>query len=186
MVENPIKSRRLQAGWTQDQLADRAGVTHDNIVRNEQGLFNNPSPAVFKAILSYTGEDATRVLKEYYAWIANKRRSNDIQSAVRRSIMFPPSDKLSNHPFKLWRDAAFGRLSRISFCQMLCLHPATVLKYEKTKQQSMPSQIYRALEDSGMPPSRINYLANLGSEYFRHERQRQRSKRIESAGVDSD
>jgi transcriptional regulator with XRE-family HTH domain len=171
-VENPIKSRRLQAGWTQDDLANFAGVTHDNVVRNEQGLFNRPSPAILATVCEYTGESPERLTKEYTAWIANKRRSDSIWTSLRRVISFPNAGSLTGHPFLLWRTAVFPGVSRIGFCQILCLHPATVLKYEKGEQRTMPSQIKYALSEAGMDKARIDALAKIGSEYFVHQRRR--------------
>jgi transcriptional regulator with XRE-family HTH domain len=171
-MENPLKARRLLAGWTQDDLARYAGVTHDNIVRNEQGLFNRPSPAILATICDYTGEDEERVTKEYQAWIASKRRSDYTRNLVKRAISFPPARSLNQHPFLLWRLAVAPGTSRIAFCQMLCLHPATVLKYETGQQRPMPSQIKTALKEAGMDPIRLDNLAKLGSEYFVHERRR--------------
>jgi DNA-binding XRE family transcriptional regulator len=171
-MENPLKSRRLAAGWTQDDLANFAGVTHDNVVRNEQGLFNRPSPAILSTICEYTGDTPEKITKEYTAWIANKRRSESVRGPLRRVISFPQARVLTQHPFLLWRTAVFPGLSRIAFCQILCLHPATVLKYEKGQQRTMPSQITMALSEGGMSLDRISTLAKIGSEYFVHERRR--------------
>lgn len=171
-MENPLKIRRLAANYTQDQLADRAGVTHDNIVRNEQGLFNNPSPAVLGTIVELSGDDSERIVLEYHNWIAWKRRQPQVRTLVLRQISFQRSYELKQHPFLLWRTAIFPGLSRIAFCQMLCLHPATVLKYEKAEQRPMPSQIYNALLETGMKKDRVETLAQLGSEYFVHAKRR--------------
>ena len=171
-MENPLKIRRLQAGWTQDDLANFAGVTHDNVVRNEQGLFNRPSPAILSTLVEYTGESSEKITKEYTAWIANKRRSDSVRRPMRRIISFPAAHRLTGHPFLLWRTAIFPGISRIAFCQILCLHPATVLKYEKGEQRTMPSQIKDALSEAGMSKEKIDALARIGSEYFVHERRR--------------
>lgn len=172
-MENPLKARRLLAGWTQDDFANYAGVTHDNIVRNEQGLFNRPSPAVLACICEYTGENPESVTKEYTAWIAHKRRSDYTRQLLKRTISFPNSEKLKNHPFLLWRLAIAPGTSRIAFCQLLCLHPATVLKYEKGEQRPMPSQIRVALKEAGMDQKYLEMLAKLGSEYYTFLRRRQ-------------
>lgn len=166
MNENPLKMRRLAAGRTQDQLANEAGVTHDNVVRNEQGLFNNPSPKVLWTLVRISGDSIEQIIKEYTAWIAAKRREEPLRSIVKRHISFQRPEVLTEHPFLLWRRAVTPGISRIAFCQMLCIHPATLLKYEKGDQRPMPSQIYLALKEAGMEISRINELAELGSKYF--------------------
>lgn len=161
--------RRLQANRTQDQLANEAGVTHDNVVRNEQGLFTNPSPAILSVITELSGDTTEQILKEYHAWVAHKRRSEPIRSLVKRQISFPNASTLNQHPFLLWRTAIAPGISRIAFCQMLCVHPATLLKYEKGDQRTMPSQIFEALSETGMEQKLIQNLAQLGSEYFTYE-----------------
>jgi transcriptional regulator with XRE-family HTH domain len=170
-MENPLNYRRLNVNYTQDQLAERAGVTHDNIVRNEQGLYSSPSPKVMAAIVELSGDDPVTVLLEYRNWVAWKRRQEPIRGLVRRIITFPPGDKLTSHPFLLWRNA-LGIKSRIDFCKMLCVHPATVLKYESNLQKNMPVQIYDALVETGMSAGRIQEIAQLGAEFFKNERRR--------------
>ena len=64
----------------------------------------------------------------------------------------------------------FKGYSRIAFCQMLCLHPATVLKYETGRQRPMPSQIKTALLECGLAPEKVRYLADLGEQYFKYHR----------------
>lgn len=174
-MENPIKIRRLLAGWTQDQLAAYAGVTHDNVVRNEQGLFNSPSPAVLEALVTYTGDSEQKIKNEYTAWIAHKRRSEPIRTLVKRNIHFNGASDLPSHPFYLWRTSIAPGVSRIGFCQMLCVHPATVLKYETGQQRPMPSQIFTALIECGMDSGKVHQLAMLGEEYFVHQRRRRLS-----------
>lgn len=170
-MENPLKYRRLNANFTQDQLAERAGVTHDNIVRNEQGLYSSPSPKVLTAVADISTDDAEAISLEYRNWVAWKRRQEPIRGLVRRIITFPPKNRLTSHPFAMWR-AALGVTSRIDFCKMLCVHPATVLKYESNLQKNMPSQIYDALIETGMAQQRIEELAQLGADYFRNERRK--------------
>lgn len=165
-MENPLKIRRLNKNLTMDQLAREARVTHDNIIRNEQGLYNKPSPAILSVVAKLNDDDPAGICLEYENWIAWKRRQEPIRSLVRRTISFDKAHKLKQHPFLLWRLAIAPGVSRIAFCQMLCCHPATVLKYEKGLQRTMPSQIYTALQECGMDSIRINALARLGAEYF--------------------
>jgi transcriptional regulator with XRE-family HTH domain len=180
-MENPLKLRRLNANYTQDQLASLAGVTHDNIIRNEQGLFNKPSPRVLTAItrIDPSNTDRVRILKEYTNWIAWRRRQEPVRSFVRRQISFPQAEKLNNHPFLLWRMAVYPS-SRIEFCKILCLHPATLLKYETVKQRPMPSQIYNALIEAGTDKKFVEKLAKLGSEYFVLHRSRVSQQAVNS------
>jgi len=171
-MENPLKSRRLLYHKSMDQVAYEAGVTHDNVVRNEQGLFTRPSPAILNCVANFSGDPVGNILKEYEAWVANKRRQEPIRTLVKREITWPSAQQLTQHPFLLWRTAIAPGVSRIAFCQMICCHPATVLKYEKADQRTMPSQIFEALCETGMNLQKINQLAELGSEYFVHERRR--------------
>ena len=169
-MENPIKSRRLNANFTQDQLAREAEVVHDNVVRNEQGLFTTPSPRLLSIIAKISGDSTEAITREYTAWVSAKRRNGTLKTALQRVISFDKAEKLKQHPFLLWRVAIFPGQSRIAFCQMLCIHPATVLKYETGKQGPMPSQIYEALLAAGMKEAAISDLAYLAIRYFRAKR----------------
>lgn len=169
-MENPIRIRRLAANYTIDQLAARAGVTHDHIIRNEQGLFTKPSPKVLGCIIELSGDTSDQIVLEYENWVAHQRRQEPIRSLVKRTISFDRASKLRAHPFLLWRTAIAPGVSRIAFCQMIACHPATVLRYEKGLQRPMPSQIFKALQECGMDSGKLHQLATLGCEYFDHQR----------------
>ena len=100
---NPLKRERLLWGLTQDQLAKIAGVTHDNVVRNEQGLFNNPSPKLLSALCEYSHSEPKQILLEYSNWIAWQRRQPPTRDLLRKQINFRTAEELYEHPFKLWR-----------------------------------------------------------------------------------
>lgn len=175
-MENPLKIRRLSRNYTIDQLATEAGVTHDHIIRNEQGLFNKPSPKVLSAILRLSGDRPEDVVLEYRNWISWKRRQEPIRSLVKRNITFDRPERLTQHPFLLWRTAIAPGTSRIEFCKMLAVHPSTLLKYETGQQRPMPSQIYDALIECGMTKDKVEALAKLGIQYFDHQKYFRRSK----------
>jgi transcriptional regulator with XRE-family HTH domain len=165
-MENPLKARRINANYSMDQVARKANVTHDNVVRNEQGLFSKPNPAILEAIATISGDSPAQITMEYIAWVAAKRRQEPLRTLVKRQITFPPAKMLHSQPFLLWRTAIAPNLSRIAFCQLICCHPATLFKYEKGDQRTMPSQIFEALYDAGMSKESIETLADLGATYY--------------------
>lgn len=38
-----IKSLRTEKGWTQEELAEKSGVTYTTIIKLEQGVVDNPT-----------------------------------------------------------------------------------------------------------------------------------------------
>lgn len=38
-----IKTLRIEKGWTQEELAEKSGVTYTTIIKLEQGVVDNPT-----------------------------------------------------------------------------------------------------------------------------------------------
>lgn len=53
---------RMERGWTQDELADRSGVSRPTILRWEGGHASAPSPVAIRAVCSALDLHPTRAL----------------------------------------------------------------------------------------------------------------------------
>lgn len=147
MDENPLKALRLQAGWTQIDLADMAGITRHAVLRTEQGVYALPPPSILSVFTSRLPHLNTLALEESYRiWQTKARR--------RAGLLFPDAPLVSpdatGRQFLNWRTFSLGITSRMELCRLLCVHPAVVEKYEKGQQHSMPDQLFQALRESGL------------------------------------
>lgn len=76
-----IKSVRKQKGYTQKQLAEKAGVSNNSLIRYENGE-TSPSIQVLQLISNALGVDLLaeykkEIITNYYISIANKAMAND-------------------------------------------------------------------------------------------------------------
>jgi len=164
-MDNIFKVLRKERGLTQEQLAKKCRVTRLAIIRNEQGLFTSPLPAV-----AHFFNGGRQVEEAYRHYQFSKRREADVTNAVKRAVTLDRISKLPAQPFLLWRNEILGPISQMKFCQMLCLHPATVANYERNNQRFMPMQIKLALLDAGLTGSRLENLETAGAEYYAYKR----------------
>ena len=162
MFTNPIKKLRQEQNLTQKALAEQAGISPTAVLRYEQGLYQEISPKITKAL-----EDETLPLR-YRLW-----RLKHQQDAERYFKELPQlTIKPGEHPFETFRKTittrAVGKDSRVSFCILLAIHPSVVAEYEKGKQMHMPGLIREALNTAGVPGLYLNSLDQFGAIY--HDR----------------
>lgn len=79
-----IKSVRKQKGYTQKQLAEKAGVSNNSLIRYENGE-TSPSMQTLQLISNALGVDLLaeykkEIITDYYISIANKAMANDKNS----------------------------------------------------------------------------------------------------------
>jgi DNA-binding XRE family transcriptional regulator len=156
---NPLKVARQISGYTQEDLSYYAGVTPGAILKYEQGLYENPSLKILKVLSDRTGIPVKALIIEYSEWRSWKRRTAYLPSVgiLHFNEFF--------HPLTQYREAA-GYRSMQSFCIDLCMHPATVGKYEKGLCRSMPLMVKTALSEGGLSPTGIDIIHRRGQVYY--------------------
>ncbi|MCB9789493.1 helix-turn-helix transcriptional regulator [Candidatus Nomurabacteria bacterium] len=58
-----IKTLRIEKGWTQEELAEKSGVTYTTIIKLEQGVVDNPTLKTLESlamVFSVTLDDLTQ------------------------------------------------------------------------------------------------------------------------------
>lgn len=168
MNANPIKQARQRFNITQRSLAEQAGISPTAVLRYEQGLYENISGKIFKALLDLDPNDG--MLRDLPALYRDWR---NIHQSVASGYVHPlPNLQVypQKHPFITWRETvtrrAVGKDSRISFCILLAIHPSVVLHYEAGKQRHMPKLIQDALINAGVGADYIKSLDDLGAIYY--------------------
>lgn len=173
-----LKRLRKEAGLTEQELADLAGITRHAVLRNEQMLYTRPSTEIVNCLSDLTDTHPQDILEDYDAdrigrihltsTMLSKHRPStlaeiaDVQSVCERllSAANHPAVGKNISPFQHFREALFSYYnlptSRIQFCIHLCLHPAVVTRYETNwplNSGKMPTAVGNALETIGVPGS---------------------------------
>lgn len=140
---NPIKKVREEHHLTMKALASLAGVTEQNIVRAEGGMFGSLPPSIIDAISTLTGEKPERINMEYETWVAQELMEVKLPSGQ--------SDKmiLDRSTFIEWKAAVCALNdvpnTTVGFCKVFKMHPYVIDKWESGKLKSAPLQLIQRL-----------------------------------------
>ena len=63
-IANNIKTLRHKSHWTQEQLAQRAGISYNTLIKIESGRIKNPSVDTAYKIARALGTTIDRLLKK--------------------------------------------------------------------------------------------------------------------------
>lgn len=172
-MENIIKTTRLQRGITQREVAKLAGMSPQGVMRYEQGLYENLSVKLRDAIVELTDWPPYKVDQLYHAFRV------DTQIKAQEYLADPPPIHFTETrpPFLNFREGltsgAVGTKSRMAFCIMLAVHPATVQQYDEGKVKYMPALIKRALINGGLNGDYLKSLCEVGEIWYeRHSAHR--------------
>ena len=140
---NPIKIYRLNAKLTQQELADKIGVTRQTIIDTEQGLFPLIPPTI-KASLPGN----LNLAEDYRKWVKEERQRN--------TERFAP-ELIHVHSFQDYCEAVGG--STRGFARVLVIQTSIVRDYiAKGERWGM---IEAALSETGVPVEMIDWLKGL-------------------------
>lgn len=147
-VENPYRVRRHALRKTQQEIADACGISRLSVLRNEQGLFERPLPAITSCrVFDFSGLE-----KKYAKWVRDTRRAN-----VVTDLILEPSD-VAVSPIELRLRSWFGTRSRQKFSTQLLVHPVSLVGYCDGRQAKMPKQLEEALRDIGYGKAAIEWI----------------------------
>jgi len=168
-----IAALRREANLTQADLAKLAGITRIAVLRYEQGIYSqlsdkladtlsevhpdNPSPKTIHSLYAADRKAQRQVARNILGVLPVLRVSTDPCRSpfynFRVDVMVGSSYEgdLSGSPISD---------SRMAFCNLLGLHPATVVDYERGVTKTMPVGIKEALIEVGFSEE---YVADLGA-----------------------
>lgn len=165
-MENIIKRARLSRSITQREVARLADMSPQAVMRYEQGLYENLSMKLLNAISELIDIPRVVIETDYDSYRDWK------QKAAGQYLQQPPPLYFNEalHPFKNFRQrltsGAVGNESRMAFCILLAVHPATVAEYDEGKVKSMPALIERALKNAGLSDEYLKSLQELGEIWY--------------------
>ena len=163
---NIIKQTRLDLGITQREVAQLAGMSPQAVMRYEQSLYENLSDKLAAAISTISGVTLEDIYKQY---VIDRTQQ---QVSAWRYVAIPPPIHFTDsvHPFLNFRQgittAAVGNRSRMSFCILLAVHPATVAEYDSGRVSAMPALIKRALINADISAEYLKTLCEMGEIWY--------------------
>jgi len=167
-MESPIKTWREEAGLSQLKLATESNISLMTVIRNEQGLYPDPSPKIISTLINYGAGPAHLSDDDPWPWYESVYHRFQVitRSKFIWAMMSPlPSVDaclaVETHPFQMWRES-LGFNERLAFCRAACVPPPQVLNYETARQRTMPKSIVAALS----PFVSLSDLNKAGKEYY--------------------
>lgn len=164
-----IATLRREANLTQAELAKLAGVTRIAVLRYEQGIYSQLSDKLAKTLSDYHPDRPhPRTIHSLYAADRKARRQVARNLLGVLPILRVSSDPCRSPFYNFRIDVMAGSSyegdsneSRMSFCNLLGLHPATVVDYERGLTRTMPAGIREALIEVGFNNEYVNDLASI-------------------------
>lgn len=151
-------SYRVAAGYTQQSIADKVGVSRHMIVRLEQCLFTEPPRRFLDQLGYYYNVPVSDLIKAYHGLVAEKRELFKNEYMSFKEVL--RGYEGYTNPLVYYREVQ--KLSRIGFCKKLCLHPDPIRDYEINDQRGVPQQLRVACNDISWD---YGYLESAVSEW---------------------
>lgn len=163
---NIIKELRQEKGLTQRQIATLSDMSAQAVMRYEQGLYEGLSAKLRDTLAELADLDPNLIDYNY------EQFREAVQFEARAYVLPPPPIVITadKHPFCHFRETVSkrrnGAASRISFCILLAMHPATVAEYDEGKVIHMPALIHRGLTNAGLSSDYLNQLSAVGELWY--------------------
>jgi transcriptional regulator with XRE-family HTH domain len=189
---NPLTRLRKAAGLTQENLALRAQVTRQFVIRAEQAVYPDPPVGLVNTLLELNYDldedgsndfndsidfedlDIVELAAQYKAYQVALRKQHYGVLATRYNFSNTSLfDHELEHPFKQWRKDS-NITSRIAISKYYCVHPATVFKFEEQPYLTthVPPELVTALIDSGYPKELLDSLQKAYDTYKQYLRRK--------------
>ena len=167
---NPLRSLRESANLSLSQMAGRAGVTSQALMRAEQGVYSTPSPSILDALYGEAdaNDDAVSDLYDYGVLLADYHNFQKLTREDNYGSLEEPFLFLDNgeHPFVDWRLRS-GITARIQISKRFCVHPALIFKFEMQPHlcQTIPKELVCSLLESGYTHSTMEEFEGAYATY---------------------
>ena len=138
---NPLKEYRLHKNLTQQELADKIGVTRQTVLDTEQGLFHIIPPSIAAVTPDH-------IQRDYRQWVKEQRQQNTSRFVVNLN---------SVHTFQDYANKVGG--STRGFCRVLVIQTSIVRDYIANGERW--GMIEVALSETNVPDTFIAWLGDL-------------------------
>lgn len=148
VTENPVSQARALEGMSLERLGNKLDVSKQYLSRAEHGTYAGLNRNLIRWISGVLEISGREVERQYKAFQTEKRRhcvetTGPERLKQNRSEFSIP--KKGYETFRDWRRLYWE--SPFKFCVDMCVHPASVEKYEDGVCESMPDQLRNALRE---------------------------------------
>lgn len=182
--DNVIRDLRTNAGLSQKELAHKANVTPQRVLRDEQFVYVEPAPSIVQAlseifskqfkpeeiVADYTANREKMHQQFFDDLVSDGQNLGVLARAVDYAVDYYDEGEIKS-PVKMFRKHLFQHYglpdSAIKFCQYTGMHQATLSDIElgKVTWESCDALI-RILLRMGMTYSLIRNLGTVHDDYF--------------------
>lgn len=146
---HPVRLARLDAGWSQMQLARMAGVNRAAITAIEDGRTKIPSDAILTPLAINAGTTVDE-LRAKCKDFASAPLEVKVPPAVENLMLIPPYTLNQYYKsFKQWRSEIAKTPTALA--SMLRINPAVVSRYEAGRLSGFPELLSRHLIEAFKP-----------------------------------
>lgn len=142
-MEHPFVVFRSLRDLTQDNLAEKLGVTRHYYLRLEQGLYHEIPERILTQLSDEFGTSKAELSAAYREFQKEQRYSFKAANESFKSVLKNYSGLA--HPLVYYRSEML--LTRMGLCKGLCLHYDGVTQYEANKQRGVPLDLKLACSD---------------------------------------
>lgn len=144
--QHPWAKFRRAAGFTQEEAADRIGVTRRYMIMLEQSLYWHPPDSTMIKLAGLYQIELGTFEMAYYEFVRTKREEfAKTHESFKKHYESKERVFSKIHPLVEYR--TFYELTRMGFCKALCLHYDPISEYEHNKQRHVPDQLKAAFEE---------------------------------------
>lgn len=163
IIDHPVRLARLQLGYSQKDLATRAGVNRAAITAIEDGRTKKPAERIVAVLANGLGT-SMQELNEKIESYASQPLQVEAKPAVQNLMLIPPYT-LSQYyrSFRQWR-LEIAR-TPTALASALHINPAIISRYEDGLLQTFPETLSRKLVEAyghyGLTPEYVVELEKL-------------------------
>ena len=126
IVDHPVRLCRLELGWSQVELASRAGVNRSAVTAVEDGRTRMPSDRVLEVLSDGLGVSVGELRARIVGWLGVGAQ---VKSSVANVLAIPPYLLGQYYPsFRVWRGDVARSVTELG--SLLRVNPAVVSRYE--------------------------------------------------------
>jgi DNA-binding XRE family transcriptional regulator len=160
---NPIRYARAVEQITTAQLARNLKISRSFVVRIEQGCYRNPGTELARYASHTLDIPVSEIISRYKQFQKHVRQNTLDNCPELRPISGPVAAEDQNKKFSsdavttrifthdvfsAWREEYWPQ--SIDFCTSMCVHPASVKKFEAGLMLNMPEQLVEVLQETGL------------------------------------
>jgi transcriptional regulator with XRE-family HTH domain len=163
---NPFKDLREELGLTLEVLAAKTGLSKQALIRNEQGTYAQPLPALLSFVCNNYGVKEHDFTRAYEDFQERTRRANTgiFGPVLPNPIEYQVYDDCElQHPFRTLR----GAYNPSEVSKALCIPQATLnyFEHKPRSQKTVPKALLEVLAYIGYSYTELNYFMDAYTNY---------------------